>query len=121
MKKFTLVFLGVLIFGTISAQVLVESTQKKSKEASEYVAINELKKDYIRVYVIDKIFGNKLIAELDYGQDRRKKARAYVLANDKSVRKFNSVTEIINLFSANGWEYVTYELEVLTLKRKPSN
>ena len=99
-----LLIFGVLIYGTILSQVEFESTPKKSKDSTEYTTINNLDKDYIRVYVIDILFGNRFIAELDYGQNPRKKARAYILSEDKSVRKFNSVTEIINLFSGNGWE-----------------
>jgi len=118
MKKLALLLFGLLIYGAISSQVLIETTSKKSKENPEYTSINNLNKEYIRVYTIDKIFGNKFTAEVDYGQNRSKKVRAMVLDKDNKVRKFNSVTEIINLFSENGWEYVTYTSEVLTFKKK---
>lgn len=102
----------------LSSQVLVDSTPKKSNDSNQYLDISKLDKDYVRVYVIDRVFSNNYFAELDYGQNRKFKVKAYILTEDKSVRKFNSVTEIINLFSGNGWEYVNYESEVLTFKRK---
>lgn len=72
------------------------------------VPISEIDVEYIELRGASKMMSNKMIVEIEYGQQNK-----FLIAKDAQIRDengkvvvFNSMIDAMNFFSANGYELV---------------
>ena len=119
LSKKTLMLLFVLVSSTQLAQSQVLISGKD---------INQLDIQYCIVEVYNHSLKREVNAEINYGQ-RLVNARMTKIENrDGSIKRFNSLVDVLNFMYKNGWEYVEhvregdeYARDQYFMKRMPTN
>ncbi len=85
-----------LLVSSVKAQVIVEETD-----------INQLDIEYCQLLGYKKFLSNKVIVNIDYGQERKFLGKVQLVKgpNGKNM-KFNSMIAALNFMEDNGWVYV---------------
>ncbi len=105
MKKQTFLFLSCLLL-TISAfsQVYVQTFNEYGGAEGKAVNINELDIEFCKI-APSRFSTKPFNLVVDYGQKFQEKRTKVVDQNGKLL-EFNSMTDAMNHFHRNGWDYV---------------
>ncbi len=89
----------------VAAIFLLSYSSASYSQMINGIKIEDLKAQYLRVFVEGALFSNKFTIIIDYGQDRSQptKTRRIYDINDNEI-KFNSVADILNFLYANSYK-----------------
>jgi hypothetical protein len=62
---------------------------------------------HVSISVIPRVLSNKINVEVDYGQDTKFFSDTRMKDDEGRAKKFNSVSDILNYMSQQGWELIT--------------
>lgn len=91
---FFLLFLGAC--ASANAQIYVRGINVNDKKNVKYIIVD----------FYSKLLSNRGFASVDFGQNRSFAERADCESKDGDRVEFNSVADLCNYFSKQGWEYM---------------
>ena len=62
---------------------------------------------HVNISVIPRVLSTKINVEIDYGQDTKFFSDTRMKDDEGKAKKFNSVSDILNYMSQQGWELIT--------------
>lgn len=74
------------------------------------VPIKDIDVEYVQIVGTQKIIGNKVLIQIDFGQETKffKQAQQSVLKDETGkMLDFNSMIDALNFMSANGYDFVS--------------
>lgn len=97
MKKLFLVLISIIVINFLTAQTVND------------VPLSDIDVEYVQIVGTQKLFGNKVIIQIDFGQETKyfKQAQQSLLKDANGVQiNFNSMIDALNFMSANGYDFV---------------
>ena len=95
-QKILLLCLFLGICGTLQAQIYVRGVNVNEKKNVKYIIVD----------FYSKLLSNRGFASVDFGQNRGFAERADCETKDGDRVEFNSVADLCNYFSKQGWDYM---------------
>ena len=62
---------------------------------------------HVNISVVPRVLSTKINVEVDYGQDTKFFSDTRMKDDEGRAKKFNSVSDILNYMSQQGWELIT--------------
>ena len=94
MKKLVLSFALLIACLTMQAQSVDD------------VPFSEIDTEYVQLVGVSKLFSNKVVISIDYGQERKMSTDTRVKDENGKVLDFNSMIDALNFMSKQGYEFV---------------
>ena len=73
---------------------------------------------HVSITVLPRLLSNKINVEVDYGADTKFFSDTRMKDDEGKAVKFNSVSDILNYMSKQGWELITAQVSFNTNSQK---